>query len=100
MQRFIIACAQFAVTPMAVRENVEKAIAWTERAVQETGAQLVVLPETVTTGFTPDCPAEERYKIVVVGQSDEVRPQLEDVAPVTVIKPGGQVPPPQKEVVL
>ena len=61
MQRFTVACAQFAVTPMAVRENVERAVAWTERAVQETGARLVVLPETVTTGFTPDCPAEELW---------------------------------------
>ena len=62
MQQFIIACAQFAVTPMAVGENVEKAIAWTERAVRETGAQLIVLPETVTTGFTPGCPAEELWE--------------------------------------
>jgi predicted amidohydrolase len=61
MQRFTIACAQFAVTPMAVRENVQKAVAWTERAVRENGAQLVVLPETVTTGFTPGCPAEELW---------------------------------------
>ena len=61
MQRFTIACAQFAVTPMAVRENVERAVAWVERAVQETEARLVVLPETVTTGFTPDCPAEELW---------------------------------------
>jgi len=61
MQRFTVACAQFAVTPMAVRENVEKALAWTERAARETGAHLVVLPETVTTGFTPDCPVEELW---------------------------------------
>jgi predicted amidohydrolase len=61
MQRFIVACAQFAITPMAVRENVEKAVAWVERAVRETGARLVVLPETVTTGFTPGCPAEELW---------------------------------------
>jgi len=61
MQQFTVACAQFAITPMAVRENVQKAIAWIERAVQESGARLVVLPETVTTGFTPDCPAEELW---------------------------------------
>lgn len=61
MQRFTVACAQFAVTPMAVRENVEKALAWTERAARETGARLVVLPETVTTGFTPDCPVEDLW---------------------------------------
>jgi len=64
MQQFTIACAQFAITPMAVRENVEKAVAWVERAVQETGARLVVLPETVTTGFTPGCPAEELWERV------------------------------------
>lgn len=61
MQRFTVACAQFAVAPMAVRENVEKALAWTERAARETGARLIVLPETVTTGFTPDCPVEELW---------------------------------------
>ncbi|MBN1953607.1 MAG: carbon-nitrogen hydrolase family protein [Anaerolineae bacterium] len=66
MQRFTIACAQFAVTPMAVRENVQKAAAWVERAVQETGARLIVLPETVTTGFTPGCPAEELWEHVDV----------------------------------
>jgi predicted amidohydrolase len=49
---------------MAVRENVQKAVAWTERAVRENGAQLVVLPETVTTGFTPGCPAEELWDCV------------------------------------
>jgi predicted amidohydrolase len=66
MKRFTIACAQFAVTPMAVRENVEKAIAWIERAVKESGARMVVVPETVTTGFTPDCPAEELWDRVDV----------------------------------
>ena len=64
MQRFVLACAQFAITPMAVRENVQKAVAWVERAVRETGARLVVLPETVTTGFTPGCPAEELWERV------------------------------------
>jgi predicted amidohydrolase len=61
MQRFTIACAQFAVTPLAVQENVDKAIAWVERAVEETSARLVVLPETVTTGFAPGVPAEELW---------------------------------------
>jgi len=61
MQQFIIACAQFAITPMAVRENVQKAVAWVERAAQETGARLIVLPETVTTGFIPGCPAAELW---------------------------------------
>ncbi|MFH1928411.1 MAG: carbon-nitrogen hydrolase family protein [Chloroflexota bacterium] len=64
MQRFTIACAQFAVTPMAVRENVQLALSWVERAVRETDAQVIVLPETVTTGFTPNCPTEELWELV------------------------------------
>jgi beta-ureidopropionase len=54
MQRFTAACAQFAITPMDAAANAAKAAAWTRRAVDESGAQLVVLPETVTTGFVPD----------------------------------------------
>jgi len=77
MQRFTIACAQFAVTPMAVRENVQKAIAWVERAVRETSAQLVVLPETVTTGFTPDCSAEELWALVDTLPSPMTEPVAE-----------------------
>jgi len=64
MERFTVACAQFAVTPLAVRENVQKALAWTERAARETGASLIVLPESVTTGFTPGCPIEELWALV------------------------------------
>ncbi|OIO92882.1 MAG: carbon-nitrogen hydrolase family protein [Anaerolineae bacterium CG2_30_64_16] len=53
MQRFTAACAQFAITPMDVAANVAKSVAWTRRAVDESGAQLIVLPETITTGFVP-----------------------------------------------
>jgi predicted amidohydrolase len=54
MQRFTAACAQFAVAPMDIAENLRRSVAWTRRAVDESGAQLVVLPETATTGFTPN----------------------------------------------
>jgi predicted amidohydrolase len=64
VQRFVIACAQLAVEPMAVAANTEKALELTARAVKETGAKAVVLPETVTTGFTPDCPAEALWDLV------------------------------------
>lgn len=64
MEQFTVACAQFAVTPLAIRENIEKALAWTERAAKETGARLVVLPESVTTGFTPGCPVEEFWSLI------------------------------------
>ena len=61
MQPFVAACAQFAITPMAVRENTQKALHYVERAVKENGAKLVVLPESVTTGFTPGCDAAELW---------------------------------------
>jgi len=64
MQPFIVACAQFAVNPNDVAANVEKAIHWIERAAKENAAELVVLPEAVTTGFTPNCPAEELWERV------------------------------------
>ncbi len=53
MLKFIAACAQFAITPMQPRENVQKCVHWIERAVRETNARLIVLPETITTGFVP-----------------------------------------------
>ncbi len=43
-QSFIAACAQFAVAPLDTAANVAKGVAWTRRAVAESGAQLVVLP--------------------------------------------------------
>ena len=54
MQRFTAACAQYAIVPMDVAANVAKSVAWTRRAAEESGAQLIVLPETITTGFTPN----------------------------------------------
>ncbi len=66
MQKFTAACAQFAITPLAVRENVQKAVHWVERAVLEDGAQLVVLPETLTTGFVPGLSPEELWDRVDV----------------------------------
>ena len=51
MKEFIAACVQIAVTPNDVPANIDKAIGWLERAANEYDADLVVFPETVTTGF-------------------------------------------------
>jgi len=64
MQRFVVACAQFAVVPMDVDRSLAKAAAWSRRAVEESGARLVVLPETCTTGFTPGCGPGELWDLV------------------------------------
>jgi len=61
MQRFTLACAQMASRPMATAENTERALELTALAAEETGADLVVLPESVTTGFGPACGAAELW---------------------------------------
>jgi beta-ureidopropionase len=64
MLKFTAACAQFAITPMQPRENVQHCAHWIERAVRETRAQLIVLPETITTGFVPLISAAELWDMV------------------------------------
>ena len=64
MLKFTAACAQFAITPMQPRENVQKCAHWIERAARETSARLIILPETITTGFVPGMPAAELWDVV------------------------------------
>ena len=64
MQRFTAACAEFAITPMDAAGNAAKAADWTRRAVDESGARLVVLPETVTTNFVPDVGPDGLWDVV------------------------------------
>lgn len=64
MKAFTAACAQFAVTPNELAANLEKAAHWIERAARENAAELVVLPETITTGFSPGMGAEELWDLV------------------------------------
>ena len=64
MQRFTAACAQFAITPMNVTANVAKATAWIQRAADQTGARLIVLPETMTTGFVPEAGPHELWDVI------------------------------------
>ena len=53
MRPFVVAAGQLAPAPAPLT-----------RAVAATGAELVVLPESATTGFTPDCSAEELWDLV------------------------------------
>ncbi|HEY1133950.1 MAG TPA: carbon-nitrogen hydrolase family protein [Nocardioides sp.] len=52
------------LTPETVAGNTERALAWVERAVEATGAALVVLPETVTTGFGPAMGPHELWDLL------------------------------------
>jgi beta-ureidopropionase len=73
MKPFTVACAQIAATPNAVTENLEKVETWLERAVKENEADLVLFPETITTGFSPGMGAEELWDLVepIPGQITE-----------------------------
>jgi len=64
MKLFTTACAQIAATPNAVTENLKKVETWLERAVKENEADLVLFPETITTGFSPGMGAEELWDLV------------------------------------
>jgi len=56
--------------------NVDKCVSLVERCVAATGAELVVLPEAATTGFTPGMAAEELWSLL----DDEHTEPLRDVA--------------------
>lgn len=69
MRAFTAAAIQLAPTPgplspESVRKNLDRCVDFTRRCVGETGAELVVLPESATTGFTPGCSVEELWDLV------------------------------------
>ena len=51
MKEFIAACVQISVTPNDVKANIDKGVVWLQRACAEYEADLVVFPETATTGY-------------------------------------------------
>jgi len=64
MKEFTAACVQIAITPNDVQANLDKGITWLEKAVAEYEAELVLFPETVTTGFVTGLSAEELWELV------------------------------------
>jgi predicted amidohydrolase len=69
MRAFTAAAVQLApaagpLSPETVRKNLDKCVDFTRRCVDSTGAELVVLPESATTGFTPDCSTEDLWDLV------------------------------------
>lgn len=63
MKEFTVAGVQMAVIPNDVDANIKKALQWIPKAV-DTGAELIVFPETITTGFTPCCSKEELWDMI------------------------------------
>lgn len=64
MKEFTAACVQIAVTPNQPEANIAKGIEWLKKAVSEYQADLVVFPETVTTGFDTGLSLEELWELV------------------------------------
>ncbi|GLZ03596.1 nitrilase [Actinomadura sp. NBRC 104412] len=69
MRPFTAAAVQLAPVPgpltdRSVQDNIGKATAWTRRCAESTGAELIVLPETCTTGFDPAMGAEDLWSLV------------------------------------
>lgn len=64
MKEFIVAVAQIAITPNDVQANIDKGVVWLKKAVAEYDAELVVFPETVTTGFETGLSAEGLWDLV------------------------------------
>jgi predicted amidohydrolase len=64
MKAFTAACVQIAITPNDVQANVDKGVAWLKKAVDEYQAELVVFPETVTTGYETGLSPEALWDLV------------------------------------
>ncbi|MCK8825623.1 carbon-nitrogen hydrolase family protein [Fuchsiella alkaliacetigena] len=64
MKNFIAAGVQIAVEPNNVEANLKKVVKWIDKAVEEHDAELIVFPESITTGFDPAMPVEELYQLV------------------------------------
>ena len=69
MRAFTAAAVQIAPLPgplsaESVKANCAKGAEWVERCVAATGAELVVLPESASTGFTPGVGPEELWDLV------------------------------------
>jgi deaminated glutathione amidase len=69
MRAFTAAAVQIApvagpLSPESVAANLAKCVDVTRRCHEATGADLIVLPESATTGFTPDCSTEQLWELV------------------------------------
>jgi deaminated glutathione amidase len=69
MKAFTAAAIQVAPVPgpltaAGVKSNVDKCVTYIERCVEQTGAELVVLPESASTGFTPGVPPAELHALM------------------------------------
>jgi len=62
--RVVMAAAQFAVVPNDISTNLYRCVYFLRRAVEDTGARLLVFPESITTGFNPALPARDLWEMM------------------------------------
>ncbi|MCK8058552.1 MULTISPECIES: carbon-nitrogen hydrolase family protein [unclassified Fusibacter] len=64
MKEHIASCVQFAVQPNEISLNIDKACHYLEKAAKEYEAELIVFPESITTGFSPNMETAEFYEML------------------------------------
>lgn len=64
MKEHIAACVQISIEPNNIKANIDKVCHWLKRAAKEYEAKLIVFPETITTGFTPNMDINEFYEML------------------------------------
>lgn len=75
MKKIRAAALQFSVRPMQVDFNLDKAYSWIRKLSSQHNPDLIVLPESFTTGFTPSCSLKELWEAV-----DTIPGKLTDIA--------------------
>ena len=64
MKEFTAACVQIAIKPNDIQANIKKGLIWLEQAISDYEADLVVFPETVTTGYETGLDPGELWDLV------------------------------------
>lgn len=64
MKEIVVAGVQIAIEPNKPDANMKKIEQWLRKAVEESSPQLVVFPETITTGFATGLSKEELWDLV------------------------------------
>lgn len=67
------------LTPASIAANVDHCVCWVRDCVDASAAELVVLPETCTTGFTPGVSPEELWDLIDVIPGEQNQP-LHEIA--------------------
>jgi predicted amidohydrolase len=64
LKETVIAGAQIAITPNDTKKNIEKILRWMNTAAEDCNPDLIIFPETITTGFATKLSKEELWDLV------------------------------------